>query len=602
MKVSRLYQWGIRAVIVTVMWTNGALAAKPRRSIINIPSSNGYCTVSYNLNKKTVDQFKPHITDVWDVGQITPNLIEGFGCRLEIGNKHIELGKIPIAHSNYISGTGIVRVEHKAKDLTVINYIWAPMVLDYKAMFSLYRIPKDNVWNFKPSQIKPYVQSSDSNLVDIRLEQSTEDAVWVGLILFYKEGISEETCAKVQKELATARPKLLLEAEQRWWMHWHRSGTAIPSHIIGKKYDILLQSAAFLKMAQCREPGPSYGQIINTLSPLQTKFAPSRDMTYAIIALSKVGHFEEARNALIFMLHADAGYFRNRRPTWGLGKTYLISLSYYTGMGYERAEYVGKSPLLYLDSQGLFLWAVTEYAKESSDVGFADRNWNTIKERVIDPLIDSIDENGLVREDSGFWNVPSPGEHFSYTSMSAFRGLNSAAMLSHLLKKDVYPELFTKTAAQLRGNILSKMTTGKTLLLTRSMETKRYPHFIDGSMVEAINWHVVNPFWRTARSIVQALEVFLKAGQGPRGYAQKFKNENSIENENLFISLRAVNALRMVGEKRRATELLDWIIDEAAANLEMIPEYLSTDQAIYYGSYPLIGLGAGAYILAVMPD
>ncbi|NOY58151.1 MAG: hypothetical protein GXO75_04330, partial [Calditrichaeota bacterium] len=55
-----------------------------------------------------------------------------------------------------------------------------------------------------------------------------------------------------------------------------------------------------------------------------------------------------------------------------------------------------------------------------------------------------------------------------------------------------------------------------------------------------------------------------------------------------------------LGEKDRANKLLDWVIAQASLNSEMIPEYLSSRSADYRGAYPMTGLGAGAYIMAVL--
>ncbi len=577
-------------------------AIAPHRSIESLSSANGLSFISFNLKTGIVDRFQPHVPDVWDVGQLLPNLANKIDCQIIIQGKKIDLSRLPISHAGYLNGTGIIRVEYDMKRLKLVSYIWAPMILEQKAAIMVVHVPDAQPFNLEPEDVKPYVETKNSDIVFVRNQEFEKQGFWVGGIVFFAKGYKSETVAKIKKALQAAQPNLLLDAEQRWWMHWH-SLSSVPSEIIREKYEVLRQSAAFIKMAQCREPGPSNGQIVNTLSREKNKIATPREMSYAIIALSRMGYFTTAKTALDFLLHAGGGQFEKLRyqgKEWGMGQPYLISLSYYAGLGYERASFVGGHPILHYDGQGLFLWALMEYFKHSTDKDYISRNWRLIKQLVIDPLVHSIDETGLIREDSGWWDVTPPGEHFTFTSLCAFQGLNSAAMLAHTLGHNELAAIYTKKAADLRANILTKLTIGKSLTMARSLETKKYPEFLDSSTVEALNWGVVDPFWKTARSISRGLDVFFRVGDERRGFALGYGDNKKRRDESPFITLRAIEALRKLGEKSRASNLLDWVIAQASLNAEMIPEYLSSNSADYTGAYPMTGLGAAAYIMAVL--
>jgi GH15 family glucan-1,4-alpha-glucosidase len=136
-------------------------------------------------------------------------------------------------------------------------------------------------------------------------------------------------------------------------------------------------------------------------------------------------------------------------------------------------------------------------------------------------------------------------------------------------------------------------------LLARSLETKSFPELLDGAVVEAINWELVEPHWKTAQSISRALSVYLHIDRGKRGYAQRLVERGKQADENLFVTLRAAAALRKIGEKKRAQILMDWIISQSSRNCGVIPEYYTRNKANFSGAYPVIGMGAGAYILAL---
>lgn len=588
--------------LLSLFSVRAVVAFVPHRSIENLPSANGLSYISFNLKTGTVDRFQPHVPDVWDVGRVTPNLIKKIDCKLNIQGKEIDLSRLPISHAGYLNGTGIIRIEYDTKRLNLVSYIWAPMILEQKAVMMVIHIPDARPFHLNPEDVQPYVETKNSDMVFVRNQEFEKHGFWVGGIVLFSQGYKSETVAKIKKSLKAARPNLLLDAEQRWWMHWHRL-SSVPSEIIREKYEVLRQSAAFIKMAQCREPGPSKGQIVNSLSRNSSKIATPREMSYAIIALSRMGYFTTAKSALNFMLRAGGGQFekfRYEQNEWGMGQPYLISLSYYAGMGYERARFIGGNPILHYDGQSLFLWALMEYFKHSTDIDYIARNWQMIKQLVIDPLVHSIDETGLIRKDSGWWDMAPPGEHFTFTSLCAFQGLNSAAMLAHTLGHNELAAIYTKKAADLRADILTKLTIGKSLTMARSLETKKYPAFLDASTVEALNWGIVDPFWRTARSISKGLDVFLRVGGEERGFALGYGADKKRMQESPFITLRAVVALRNLGEKKRAAKLLDWVIAQASLNSEMIPEFMSSTSADYRGAYPMTGLGAAAYIMAVL--
>lgn len=578
-------------------------AVEPHRSIEYLVSSNGLSFLSFDLEKGYIDQFKPHLVDPWDVGQRTVNLVKYIDAQIVIEGKSIRLSRLPIAHSGYINGTGIIRTEYRLPRLHFITYIWSPMIMEHKAVVYLIQVPGGQFYSPAPADIQFLTNSVSPDVAPIRTREGIGAETWVGQIVLYTGGLEDKTVENLRIELGRSKPNLLLQAEERWWDHWHRQ-VEVPASIYDKKYDLLKQSAAFIKMAQVREPGPSYGQIVNSLSPRAEKKAVVRDMAYATVALARLGYVLESRAAIAFMLEAKSGRFASFRTggrEWGMGRPYAVSLGFLNGMGYEETEFVEGIPQLYFDGQGLFLWAFSEYMKHTTDFKNTRKYWPSVTEFVVEPLMASIDKEGLIRPDCGWWDAPFPGEHFTYTSLAAYKGLNSASMVAHMLEYDAASEKYLKTAADLRANILTKLTVGKSLMMSRSLETKAFPQFLDASVVEAVNWRIVDPQWKTTNSISQSLAAFFQVGDSTRGYSLGFIPGKDKLPESCFISLRAYNALRKLGEVKRAQIVFEWVLEQAVRNSEIIPEFFDPATADYRGAYPLVGLGAGAYILSLFP-
>ena len=590
--------------LIIITGYTSAFSATAHRSIKFLSSANGISYLSFNLEKGLVDIFQSHIIDPWDVGNDTPNFVNYMDAQIVIEGKSIRLSQLPITHANYVNGTGIIRVEYKLPRLFLTVYIWCPMVMEQKAAVMVVHVPEQKYYSPLPTDIQFLTNTKSTELISLRIKNVQGADTWTGQVVIFTGNTPAEELGPMRNEMLRTKPNLLLEAEERWWDHWHRQVT-VPSNIYEKKYHLLKQSAAFIKMAQNRESGPGYGQIVNSLSPNHEKKSVVRDMVYSIVALSRLGYVFEARDALKFLLNSQGGRFESMRidgKQFGMGQPYIVSLSHYDGLGCEQADFVGGYPRLYFDGQGLFLWAFAEYLKQTTDFKTVRTLWPKVNKFVVGPLIHSINDEGLVRPDCGLWDTNAPGEHFTYTSLAAYKGLNSASMVAHMLGFESVSENYMQTAADLRANILTKLTVGKSLMMAKSLESKEFPFFLDGTSVEAVNWRIVDPFWKTALTISQSLNAFFQVNDSTRGFCLGYVSNEDKMPESPFVTLRAFEALNKLKEKRRAEIALNWVIEQAVRNAEIIPQYFNVETADYEGAYPMIGLGAAPYILALLPD
>ena len=64
-----------------------------------------------------------------------------------------------------------------------------------------------------------------------------------------------------------------------------------------------------------------------------------------------------------------------------------------------------------------------------------------------------------------------------------------------------------------------------------------------------------------------------------------------------MVDLRIAVAYYSMGNKARAYEIVRWIVDNAKANFNLIPELLEQNNQSFQGAIPMAGFGAGVYII-----
>ena len=90
------------------------------------------------------------------------------------------------------------------------------------------------------------------------------------------------------------------------------------------------------------------------------------------------------------------------------------------------------------------------------------------------------------------------------------------------------------------------------------------------------------------------------ANDANRGYI-RFNSGDSYENQEWpFAGLRVAVAQKNAGNKTEAKKLVDRITGFANRNNNQVPEILSNDMNMYRGAIPMVGYGAGAYILSLL--
>jgi len=330
-----------------------------------------------------------------------------------------------------------------------------------------------------------------------------------------------------------------------------------------------------------------------------------RDATYAIGALSRSGHYDNAKDALEFFLDADAG----RYPDYLNNVPYRISTVRYYGDGQEEADYSGQSTRnIEIDGWGDYLWAARMYVDASGDTSWlgaatkkGDTVYDAIKEGVAEPLAANLEQNGMVIADASIWEVHwGNRQHFFYTTAAAARGFCDMATLARRAGRtdDIarYKQLAENAVTAIKSTFIDSQR-----VLGGSLERlAQGANYRDGATVESVTWSLIDPSDPIAGASLDALSHL----QTPAGGYKRVEGSNDQydTDEWILIDLRASAAFRRAGNSPKADSLLDWVTSQAAVNHDLLPELYNTVSSsgpigAYSGSIPMVGYGAGAYVM-----
>lgn len=358
----------------------------------------------------------------------------------------------------------------------------------------------------------------------------------------------------------------------------------VPDHLSRRQRDLFEQSIALLKMAQVApEDGPrSAGQILASLPPGNWNICWPRDATYSILALNRLKLFEESRRCLDFFANSRVGEFEKF-----LGHAYGISVCRYFGDGQEESDVNNHGPNVELDSFGLYLMAVCDYVERSGDRLWLESHRAWLDERIAGLIPYLRESNGLIRRESGPWEMHLPGRQHAWTAMVSSVGLQRYARLTN------QPD-HAQIALELQQAMQTHLLDERGLFKGYAEASPGDQDYYDGGTLEIFAQGLFpDLFERHLHEFSRVMQI-----RG-RGYARLNQPGWYTWSEWPFLALRLAVAYRLNGQPERARPLLERITDYAALNHNLIPELYGRQDDNYGGSIPMIGYGAGAYILSL---
>ena len=373
------------------------------------------------------------------------------------------------------------------------------------------------------------------------------------------------------------------------------------------------QAEAVLRMGQIRESwldSPrrhNNGMILASLPPGGWHTGWVRDAAYAINALARGGHADEAKHALDFFLNADAG----RYPSYVNNVPYRISTVRYYGDGQEEADYSG-SPTrnIEIDGWGLVLWAARVYVDSSADLAWldsvtqkGDTVYDAIKSGIAEPLLANLESSGLAIADASIWEVHwGNRQHWLYTTATAARGLCDMATLARRAGRTADIDRYRMAAEKINTALRQNFVDSNRVLAGSLEKLAQGTNYHDGAVVEAFTWSLIEATDTIASATLNSMS-FLQTPAG--GYKRVEGSQDQYDTDEwILIDLRASAAFRRAGNHPKADQLLNWVVAQASANYDLLPELYNTRTSsgtigAYSGSIPMVGYGAGAYQLTM---
>jgi len=439
------------------------------------------------------------------------------------------------------------------------------------------------------------------------------------LVSLERDSDLEQTARQINLWRAGLAPHALVKREiaeiERWRV---KPAVQFASE---KERHLWRQSEVMLRMAQSREPnrpGRNNNGLIVASLPDGVWFTPwVRDMAYAVVALARMGHQSEARAGLL-------AYF-NAQPTGKMRTStedadYQISVVRYFGDGSEEPFFTQEgSTNIEFDDWGLALWVLGEYLRQYDDPTllkvptYRGRLYESARDYVVKPLLKNMEKYGqgsIVAADTSIWEERQKDKkHFAFTTAVAMVGLRSFAEVArHAGDESTRSEVLKQVALLEKGFSAAFVRDGK---LHGTLE-EGVKNDIDGALLPIINFDVVSDP-AIVRDTVERMEL-LKVGSGGYRRVRSTYTDPAIfeywyeKQEFLFVDFSLAEVYWRIGKNAEAAAILKRIVDKAAADHNLIPEmYVVVPCRLFpgevgdpTGALPMVGYGAGEYILHVL--
>jgi len=561
------------------------LGPGPKKSFYQLVTSNGLIAAVYNEKLHLIENVYPHIFAAYDSARKVLPFIK---------NLKLETDDSPFS-TEYEKNSHLILVKYKNFE---VRYLTS-FTEDNKVFYITITGNAEKIENINVNYSTAAGEIVSEEIIKQRADGKTEKY----FLFSFNDSLHNNSKVLLNAKAIILTSHDFVERELNFSQELFARAN-ITQHLSIDERNLFEQSITVLKMSQVSQGEifpKSRGQILASLPPGMWNICWIRDAAYSIFALTKLGFLSEAKSALNFFIKAETGFYKKFIHSdgidYGISSDYLISVCRYFGTGVEESDYNENGPNIELDGFGLFLWAFSEYVKNSNDENFLNENFEIIKNKVVDVIINSIEKNNLIRKDSGPWERHLPGKQFAYTTIACARGLLSFAELCRL--KDIdYSKWILTAYNRLISGINNYLTVKKKYFKGNfeSVNPNEYDHF-DASTFEVFNFELIKDkslfnshFNNYARN--------LRFKEKQRGYFRINKGDWYDSQEWIFLNLRIASSLKKFGELRKANQLINWIVEQSKLNFNLIAELYGEESSTYEGACPMVGFGAGVYILS----
>ena len=570
---------------------------------------------------------------------VRPDPANPLGEGIETANfiKTLGWGTAGTARADYINDSHVIRLRNGG----VSGTVFMPFRLSYPALIVSLKGPSRDAaawrveWN-KPLRSQKMVGATGVQLLQFerideqlllipldRLKKARADeplaasGAWA-LIAVENEGGIAPAIREFRRWRARRSPEALIAREVAELEEW-RAKPAVRFKD-EKERRLWRQSETMLRIAQSRERNRAdrhgNGLIVAALPDVYST-AWVRDMAWSTVALARMGHRQEARAALL-------GYF-NARPTGKMrrevnGADYQISVVRYWGDGAEEPFFTQEGATnIEFDNWGETLWALGQYLGRYDDPALLRAAthrgplYETARDFIVKPLMANMEAYGgglIVSPDTSIWEEhQKDSKHFAFSTAMAIVGLREFADVARRAGDEGAGRRALNDAALLQKGFAAAFIRNRQL---RGTLEQGHKNDIDGALIPIINFGIARDS-RVIRDTIDRMELLKVVSGGYRRVRSNYTDPRIFEywyerQEFLFVDLSLAELYRRVGRTADADAILSRIVAKAAADHNIIPEmYVALPCELFpgkigdaTGAMPMVGYGAGAYILHLL--
>ncbi|MEO8797880.1 MAG: MYXO-CTERM sorting domain-containing protein, partial [Polyangiaceae bacterium] len=173
----------------------------------------------------------------------------------------------------------------------------------------------------------------------------------------------------------------------------------------------------------------------------------------------------------------------------------------------------------------------------------------------------------------------------------------AAAHMATLLGNSAAHDKYLAAGQKARDAILASLrapdgTIGQS---TEALAAKK--SWLDAAAIEALNFGLVDPKKHSATATLSSMKRGLVPPSG-QGFMRNDDGAYYDSQEWVFVDFRSERALELNGDSL-ASSLLAWNVAQAVDNFSEFSELHDATTADYAGASPMVGFGAGAYLLTL---
>jgi hypothetical protein len=461
--------------------------------------------------------------------------------------------------------------------------------------------------------IVPLTASQQNPLIDVEKDKTRLiGRSWALLVLEDGDDVAKAV-GDLLRWRADAKPDNLIKREVSQLESWRKRPTV--SFVSDDERKLWRQNETILRMAQIQEDNRegrfNHGLILASL-PDGVWFIPwVRDMSYALVGLTRMRHTDEAREGILALFNAHpVGLWK----TDTRGADYQISVTRYYGDGSEEADYSGqKTENCEFDDWGLALWAVSEYWRKTNDLSLlnaktyrGDTVYESMRDFIVKPLLLNMDayDGGLIAaEDSSCWEEHQQNKHhYAYTTITAIAGLEGFLNIAGAMHDVGSVKLVQEKLPLLKIGFEKAFV--KDGFISGIVESDKQPKSeIDGAVLEAFNFGIV----RDPKVFEKTFAEMEKLKTASGGYRRNLGTGDYETHEFLMIDFNAARAMLKFGKDADAAKIITNLVSKTCQDNGLIPEMYVSAKARGYGDFvgdptgaiPMVGFGSGAYVLTL---